>query len=311
MSGLLQDSTVGVPTRSSRAISMVAAGIAAYLTITVVPMARHAMAAHDPLPLIAHLAVLVIAGVAVKAPNARLRVLRDWLPLALGPFLYIELRWLIAGFDRTHVDATILHWEQVIFPGNPSHTLALRFSSLTTSEALHACYLSYYALIFVPPALLYIRGRRDEFAASTMALSLVYLTCFTCFLFFPVDGPRFLVGPAEAPAGPIRTAALHLLQVASSRGTAFPSSHVAASVVATVSTLQHQRRVGYVVAVLATGLTISTVYGGFHYGVDALAGLLVGLLLSGVAWWLWRAIPVAVPGRADVRSGRHAARWIS
>jgi membrane-associated phospholipid phosphatase len=272
---------------------MVAAAIAAYLTVTVVPMVRHAIATHDPLPLIAHLVALLIAGLAAGSPVVRLRVLRDWLPLVLGPFMYIELRWLIAGLDRPHLDATVIQWERAIFPGDPSHTLALRFPSLAVSELLHACYLSYYALIFVPPALLYLRGRRDEFSASTMALSLVYLTCFTCFLLFPVDGPRFIVGPAEAPAGPIRSAVLHLLQAASSRGTAFPSSHVAASVVAATSALQHQRPVGYIVAALATGLSISTVYGGFHYGVDAVAGLVVGLLASGGAWWLCRAIPAS------------------
>lgn len=291
MSELLQDSVSGASARSDRATSMVATAIAVYLTLTAVPMVRHATVAHDPLPLVAHLIALTIAGTAAGSPVARLRVLRDWLPLALGPFLYIELRWLIAGVGRPHLDATVIHWERVIFPGDPSHTLAVRFASLAASEVLHACYLSYYALIFVPPALLYFRGRRSEYTASAMALALVYLTCFSCFLLFPVDGPRFLVGPAEAPAGPIRTAVLHLLQAASSRGTAFPSSHVAASVVAAASALQYQRPVGYVVAVLATGLTISTVYGGFHYGVDAVAGLIVGLFASGAAWWLWRAIP--------------------
>jgi len=293
MNNFRPDSVIGASARSDRATSMVAAGITAYLTITVIPMLRHAIGAHDPLPLIVHLAALSIAGTVLALPAARLRTLRDWLPLVLGPFLYIELRWLIAGFGRPHMDATVIGWERVIFPGDPSHTLAVRFPSLAASELLHACYLSYYALVLVPPALLYFRGRRNEFSASTMALSLVYLTCFACFLLFPVDGPRFLVGPAEAPAGPIRAAVLHLLQQGSSRGTAFPSSHVAASVVAAVSALQHQRQVGYLVTALAAGLTVSTVYGGFHYGVDAIAGLLVGLLASGAAWWLWRAMPAS------------------
>ena len=291
MTDLPADSVIGVTVRSERVISLVAAGVTAYLAVTVYPMVRYATAARDWLPLVVHLVVLALAALTIRRMTGRRRLVRDWLPLALGPYLYIELRWLIEGLGRPHMDATVILWERRIFPGDPSHALAIRFPGLAVSELLHACYLSYYALVLVPPALLYLRARREAYAATTTALVLVYLACFSCFLFFPVDGPRFLVGPAAAPAGPVRSLVLQLLQAGSSRGTAFPSSHVAASVVAALCALRHQRRVGYVTAAFATGLTLSTVYGGFHYGVDALAGLAVGLVASGGAWWLWRAIP--------------------
>src|SRR5207244_2602546 len=105
---------------------------------------------------------------------------------------------------------------------------------------------------------LYLRGRREPFARTMLALTLVYGVCFSAYLFFPVDGPRFLFGAAAAPDGPVRAFVLRLLAAGSSRGTAFPSSHVAASVVAAACALQWQRPVGIVVAVLAAGLTIST-----------------------------------------------------
>lgn len=299
MNGKPQSSGTGVLSRGDRAARLVAIGIAAYLTITLVPLFRHVLAVREVLPVVVHLATLAIVGASIGFRSAHARTLRGLMPLALVPVLYIDLRWLIAGWGRPHLDATIISWEQIFFPGDPSRTLALRFSGLTVSEVLHACYASYYVIVFVPPVLLYLRGRREEYFETTMALLLVFLTCFSCFQLFPVDGPRYLVGPADAPAGPIRAAVLYLLQNGSSRGTAFPSSHVAASVVATISALRHQRRVGYVVALLAAGLTISTVYGGFHYGVDALAGLLVGVLASGAAWKLWGAIPASDSGACD------------
>ena len=80
---------------------------------------------------------------------------------------------------------------------------------------------------------------------------------------------------------PVRNVVLHLLAAGSSRGTAFPSSHIAASVVASLCALQSGRRTGIAVSVLTAGLTAATVYGGFHYAVDAGAGLVVG-----VATWL-------------------------
>ena len=105
-----------------------------------------------------------------------------------------------------------------------------------------------------------------------------------------MDGPRFLVGPAAAPDGPVRRTVLHLLAAGSSRGTAFPSSHVAAAVVATLAALRTQRRVGIVLGVLTAGLTVGTVYGGFHYAVDALAGVAVGVACWGTATLAWRAL---------------------
>ncbi|MFL5607214.1 MAG: phosphatase PAP2 family protein, partial [Gemmatimonadaceae bacterium] len=242
----------------------------------------------------AHLLVVLAIGALLVSRRPALRPLRDWMPLAVGPFLYVELRWLIQGVGRPHADALVQGWERAIFPTNPAATWAPHLPSLALSEALHFAYASYYFLVLLPPILLYLRGRRTEYAATLLALALVYAVCFTTYLVFPVDGPRYLLGPAAAPAGPVRSVVLHLLAAGSSRGTAFPSSHVAASVVASLSALRYQPRVGVVVALLTAGLTLGTVYGGFHYGVDALAGVIVGVVSWLAATALWRAL--STPG---------------
>jgi membrane-bound metal-dependent hydrolase YbcI (DUF457 family) len=63
-----------------------------------------------------------------------------------------------------------------------------------------------------------------------------------------------------------------LLERAAAWGTAFPSSHVAASLVASVSAWRGLKPLGAPLVVLAVLLTLGTVYGQFHYAVDALAG---------------------------------------
>jgi membrane-associated phospholipid phosphatase len=220
-----------------------------------------------------------VVGVA-RTRSAALRPLRDLLPLSTGAFLYVELRWLIPAVGRPHADAVVVSWERLLFPGNPSATWAPAAASPALSELLHFAYASYYALVLVPPLVLYWRGRREGYAATLLALVVVYAICFSIYLVFPVDGPRFLHGPAAAPNGPVRAFVLHLLAAGSSRGTAFPSSHVAASVVASLCALRFQPRLGAAVALLTAGLALGTVYGGFHYAVDAVAGVAVG----GVAW---------------------------
>jgi len=278
-----------IETPADRAARLSNAVIAAYLAATVWPMVTFTRNAGRSAPLAAHLVALALAATVVVSPRVELRRLRDLLPLVLGPFLYVELRWLIPGTGRPHFDALVMHWEHALFRGNPSATWALAMPWPALSELLHLAYASYYALVLVPPIVLYARGRRDAFAATLLALTIVYGACFTTYLLFPVDGPRYLVGPAHAPAGPVRAFVLHLLEAGSSRGTAFPSSHVAASVVATLCALSFQRRLGIVVTVLTVGLALGTVYGGFHYGVDALAGAALGLLSWLVARFVWRA----------------------
>jgi membrane-associated phospholipid phosphatase len=278
---------------TDRVIKLTIALLSAYLAATLWPMARYANRAHEFTPLIAHGAALAVAILALASRGAALRPLRDWLLLLLGPFLYVELRWLIEGVGRPHADAMVVGWEHALFPGNPSATWATAMPYVALSEALHAAYASYYLLVYLPPVVLYARGKRDAFAATMLALAITYGVCFVTYLFFPVDGPRFLVGPAAAPDGPVRSFVLHLLAAGSSRGTAFPSSHVAASVVASLAALRFQRRLGIVVALATAGLALGTVYGGFHYLVDALAGAAVGLICWFGALATWRALSTA------------------
>ena len=278
------------PPTADRTIGASLALIAAYLTLTLWPALRDARATHDPRLTAVHVGVLLAALALVGTARRQLRTLRDLLPLAVGAFLYVELRWLIPGAGRPHADAVVIGWERMLFPTNPSATWAPSLPSAAVSEALHLAYASYYLLVLVPPVLLYLRGRRSEYARTMLALVLVYGVCFLTYLVFPVDGPRYLVGAAAAPEGPVRTAVLHLLAAGSSRGTAFPSSHVAASVVASLCALRFQRRLGIIVAAATVGLTLGTVYGGFHYAVDALAGAVVGLAAWLLANTLWRAL---------------------
>ena len=272
-----------------------AAGIALALTIALLALASWPLSIHwrnagDAAPLTVHLIVLAAACATLPRRALRLRPVRDWLPLVAVPFLYVELRWIIPVIGAAHRDATVIAWERLLFPSNPSATLAIRLPSLPLSEALHLAYALYYPLIGIPPMLLFFTGARRKLAATTLALVIVYAICFLVYPLFPVDGPRYLLGPAHAPDGPIRSYVLSLLERGSSRGTAFPSSHVAASVTAALCALQHQRRLGILAAVVAAGLTVATVYGGFHYAVDALAGLLLGVAAWLLSLVIWRSL---------------------
>jgi membrane-associated phospholipid phosphatase len=145
---------------------------------------------------------------------------------------------------------------------------------------LHAGYLAYYLVIFVPPLLLFAARERRGFAETVLALTLTCTLCWTIFMLFPVEGPRYLWTPAGVPDGPMRRLAVRLLAAGSSRGAAFPSSHMAVSVSQFVLAWRWQRPVAWGVLVVAILIGFGAVYGGFHYGVDMIAGAVLGVAVS-------------------------------
>jgi membrane-associated phospholipid phosphatase len=210
----------------------------------------------------------------------------DWYPLVLVPLLYTELATLNSIVYAGHYfDPLILHWEAVIFGGQPSQEWAVALPSLVVSELLHGAYLSYYLIIYVPAALLYASRQHEEFRESVFALMLVFFAHYLFFIYFPVQGPRYLFDPpvAEAAQGWMHDLAHRLLQAGSSQGAAFPSSHVGIGVAQTVIVARFLPRLTPIVALLAIGLALGAIYGGFHYAIDAVAGLVLGLAVVLVA----------------------------
>lgn len=243
-----------------------------------------------PLLLAAHLGLgaLLLAGaparLRARSDHAFVRALTLWYPLLLMPFMYWELPILSAAiWDGRFFDGTVMGWEAAIFGGQPSATMARRWGSPFLSEVLHLAYLAYYPLIYVFPAVLYMRVRKEAFQATVFAVMLGFAACYVVFTLFPVQGPRYLF---PAPGGELATGWLYrlthtVLETGSSQGAAFPSSHAAVAVIQTVNALRFMPRAAPLLGVITAGICAAAVYGGFHYAVDMAAGVAVGAL---VAW---------------------------
>jgi membrane-associated phospholipid phosphatase len=218
-----------------------------------------------------------------------------WVPLLLVPFLYWELPVLNQTLVQGYLDSGIQNWEDIIFPSDPSRNLAGAIPRPILSEGLHLAYLSYYPLIAVPPLVLWVWGSRVHFRESVFRLSLTFGICFLFFIILPVEGPRYGgVPPLGIPDGSVRGLALFLLEAGSSRGTAFPSSHVAVAFTQALFLWTVNRWVGLGAVLLSGCLALGAVYGGFHYGVDSLAGgVLAGVLFVLVKMKSWGNTPPA------------------
>jgi membrane-associated phospholipid phosphatase len=73
---------------------------------------------------------------------------------------------------------------------------------------------------------------------------------------------------------------LQLVELGSSRGAEFPSSHVAVAMAQSIMALRWQRRLGMVMFIATLLLSVAVVFAGFHYAVDVIAGAAVGAAIG-------------------------------
>jgi membrane-associated phospholipid phosphatase len=175
---------------------------------------------------------------------------------------------------------------------------------------MYFCYSFYYFIIPVVGFVLYFRSpdRSSDkpgvaFRKFMLAVSLTFWVCYLHFLFTPAGGPVFwpaYPGPVlELRAGPITAVEQWVFRHGTIVGGAFPSSHVAVAFVAACFAVRFSV-VPAVLVPLSIGLAISTVYAGYHYGVDVLYGMIVGAVVAAISGKVfdWRERTRTVPSGA-------------
>ena len=244
--------------------------------------------------------VAILRGAASRPRNPVLRVIRDWYPIAMFAPLYSELAALTNLFTHLRYDVLVAGWEQAIFASQPSQTLRVLLPAKAISEYAHFSYFYYY---FVPTTLalgLYVSGQRAKFSQALTATLLAFLSCCIVYMVFPVVGPYHHFGhpPASSWPGVFGPLTHSIVERGSSLGTAFPSSHTAVAVAVWVTAWRLSRPSFFLLALVVPALAFGTVYGGFHYAVDTIAGALVGVGAALVAPGLHARLAAKIAGRA-------------
>ncbi|MCL7984542.1 MAG: phosphatase PAP2 family protein [marine benthic group bacterium] len=205
--------------------------------------------------------------------------LRIAYPVAVTPLFYMELATLNQLLFPGYFDPAVQIWEEALFGAQLSVTASDWIPNRWFSEALHFGYVSYY--LVVPTALIaaWRAAGKEGLERAAFTTALAFFLCYLCFAVFPVAGPRYdfpkITGP---PSDGVIFGIVHsILESGSSKGTAFPSSHVAATCSAWFACGSVNRRAFWILAPFAVSLTLGTVYGRFHYGIDMAAGLVWAL----------------------------------
>jgi membrane-associated phospholipid phosphatase len=204
--------------------------------------------------------------------------------LLLVPFLYKEVELLARVIGDWRLTPAVPAWESALFGGQPSQYLGEWLAFVPLSELLHFCYLAQVIVIPAVAAWWYVSGRRAAFGELLLTLSAVLLASYLFFILLPVDSPYYLSPRLGPPlSGHLFFDLVHQMSArGGARGGAFPSAHVSSAVVVSLVAWRHQRGLAYVLVPITVGVAIATVYGRFHYALDALAGAALAVAILAV-----------------------------
>ena len=216
-----------------------------------------------------------------------------------------------------NLDHLFAGWEQSLFGCQPSLLFSQKITYGWFSELMCLGYVSYFPLMLIT-YLYYFFKRYKEFQMTAFVMLGAFFIYYVVFVLLPVTGPQFYylaVGSEKIAAGIFpnigdwflthseRMAApgwtdgffYHLLDLTHDAGerptAAFPSSHVGVTTVVMLLALRTRSK-GLIFTILPFYILmcLSTVYIYAHYAIDAIAGMVTGILLYYLLITLWHRL---------------------
>ena len=215
-----------------------------------------------------------------------------WVLRRLYPMLWLLAFWIEVDLVRrqlgdTAYDAWVVALEDAVLGIHLHEIWMPNMHALWFSELMYAAYFGYYLTLVLPVLWLLARRSDGVLMDALFRMMATFTVCFLLYALWPVDGPRH-VGPFfDAPdAQGLFYSLVDFVAVknGTSLGAAFPSSHVAGAVtVAWVARLYMPRWAFWVLSLEAAGVFLSTFYTQQHYAIDAVAGVMVAVVIQGLA----------------------------
>jgi hypothetical protein len=224
-------------------------------------------------------ASLVLPGLAGPLTAS---ITRDLLPCVLILLFYSLAGQFVTGADAG-LETRLLRLDRLMV-APPLVWCAGRFFGAWLLSILELAYLSYYAALPGAAAMLLLAGKgkhADHF--WTVVLIAAYASC-GMLAFIQTRPPRMLEEKwsAALPSGRLRAFNLWILRNGSVGANTFPSAHVAIAVACALALLSvGPLWAGAALIVLGAGIALGAVAGRYHYGADAILGL-----VTAVAAWL-------------------------
>lgn len=205
-----------------------------------------------------------------------------------------------------NLDHLFAGWEQQIFGCQPALLFCKMMPWPVVSELMSMGYAAYYPMI-VLVVVFYFGWHYGEFERAAFVIFTAFFIYYLIYLFLPVTGPTFYynaVGLSDIAQGVFPNVHDHfnyyqdclptpgycdgvfyqMVESAKEAGerptAAFPSSHVGISTVLMLLVWRtRNRHLFYILMPFYILLCLSTVYIQAHYAIDAIAGLVTGVVM--------------------------------
>ena len=222
--------------------------------------------------------IVCVSRAAAHAHSEGLRFARYWYPLPLYLFLFEELEGLVHAISPVWFDRWFIEFDYNFAGVHPSVWLA-RFSNPALNDFMQFAYLTYFLYLVILPAILYSQRERLAYWTVMASTALAHYSVYVIAVLLPVESPYHALRSLQTQplAGGYFTATINLIErFGRVHGAAFPSAHVAGSMVAILASWRYRRWLFWVCLPFFVFMCIATVYGRYHYIADVLAGIAVG-----------------------------------
>lgn len=220
------------------------------------------------------------------------RVLRNVLPLGGVLLAYRQVGWFAQPQADFHLEEAWVRWDRLILRDWGVFD-AIESLGPVVPGLLELLYLLTYAVGPIGLLILALRGvaeRADKFLAFFVASA---VAAYALYPYFPSEPPR-TVFPGELFGSydtVFRRFNWWILGGAGIHTSVFPSGHVSAAFgvgFGLLFAIPERRFWGFAMTAVAAGISMATVYGRYHYAVDALAGLATSMIASLACVWAFR-----------------------
>jgi membrane-associated phospholipid phosphatase len=214
---------------------------------------------------------------------------RDWVAQALTILAYKQMGWFAPATHTYALEHEWIVWDRLLLDGLHGRAIVEFFGPVLPS-ILELSYSLVYAVPPVTMGILYATGLRKRADAFLTIYVLGLFLCYGQFPFWPSEPPRAVFPGQDMPSidTVFRQFNLWLVENYGIHTSVFPSAHVSGVFAAAfaVSYVTQRRRLFSAYLIYAILVALATVYGRYHYAVDAVGGFVIGSLAWPLGAWL-------------------------
>jgi len=220
---------------------------------------------------------------------------RGWYPVAVIPFTYKELTYLIPLINPKEFDRELAAIDRQMFGVDPTVWLE-RVTWPPLVELFQLSYITYYFLPLVLGVVLWRKGWTDRFHFFVFVIVLGFYLSYLGYIAVPALGPRFLPEIQSQHTKPLsgillfETIHATLNELEGKTYDAFPSGHTELTLLVIYYAQRFHRRTFWWILPAGSALIISTVYLRYHYVIDVIAGAFLALAIILMAKPLYRRL---------------------